>query len=110
MNQLHTKVGKQYFQIEGTERRFVKQITKEGVTWTTIQKMIGRSPDTINTIVRQRILVKAVLLCCSDRWHVTFVNAAMLSAGSCDRWRVLFFNASSSGWAYATVSNGMPFS
>jgi IS30 family transposase len=61
INQLHTKVGKQYFQIEDTERRLVKQITKEGIPWTTIQKITGRSPDTISTIVRQRILVKAVL-------------------------------------------------
>lgn len=37
--------------VDETERRLVKGMAKEGIPWTTIQKVTGRSSDTLNNIL-----------------------------------------------------------
>jgi len=47
-------MGKSFKQVNDTERHLVKGMVKEGIPWTTIQRITGRSPDTINSIVHAK--------------------------------------------------------
>ena len=47
-------MGKSFCHVDTTERRLVKNMAKEGVPWSTIQKITGRTPDTINSIIKAR--------------------------------------------------------
>ena len=49
-------MGKTYCHVDDTERRLVKQMAKEGVPWTTTQKVIGRSADTINATLHKEAI------------------------------------------------------
>lgn len=44
-------MGKSFQQVDATERRLIKQMVKEGIPWTTIQRITKRSPDTINNVL-----------------------------------------------------------
>ena len=44
-------MGKTYRQVGGTERRLAKNMRKLNVTWDVIQKVMERSPDTLNNII-----------------------------------------------------------
>jgi len=41
---------KQFHHADDTERRLIKGMAKEGIPWKTIQKITGRSSDTLNNI------------------------------------------------------------
>jgi predicted transcriptional regulator len=45
-------MGKSFCQVDITERRLVKNMVKEGLTWSAIQKITGRTPDTISSILK----------------------------------------------------------
>ena len=45
-------MGKSCCQVDATERRLVKGMSKEGIPWSTIQKITSRTPDTINSILK----------------------------------------------------------
>ena len=40
-------MGKQYHHVDETERRLVKNMLQAKLSWAVIQKITGRSPDTI---------------------------------------------------------------
>ena len=40
-------MGKSFQQVDATERRLIKQMAKEGIPWTTSQRITKRSPDFI---------------------------------------------------------------
>ena len=42
-------------QVDDTERRLVKNMLKAKITWTKIQKITGRSSDTLSSIAKSRI-------------------------------------------------------
>ena len=42
---------KQFHHADDTERRLIKGMAKEGISWKTIQKITGRSCDTLNKII-----------------------------------------------------------
>ena len=48
-----SEMGKTYCNVDDIERRLVKQMAKEGVPWTTMQKVTGRSADTINATLHK---------------------------------------------------------
>ena len=43
------------FKQVGSERRLVKNMIKESITWAKIQKINGRSPDTLRSIAKSGI-------------------------------------------------------
>ena len=45
-------MGKVFQQVNETESRLVSKMAKEGIPWTQIQRITGRSPDTINSILK----------------------------------------------------------
>ena len=47
-------MGKTLQQVNETEPRLVKMMVKDGVPWTQIQRITGRSSDTINTSVKSK--------------------------------------------------------
>ena len=52
INKPTSEMGKTYYHVDDTERRLVKQMAKEGVPWTTMQKVTGRSADTTYATVK----------------------------------------------------------
>ena len=44
-------MGKTFKHVDDTERRLVANMVEEGIPWSTIQKVTGRTPDTINSIL-----------------------------------------------------------
>ena len=44
-----------FHQVDDTERRLVKNNLKEKITWGKIQKITGRSSDTLSSIAKSRI-------------------------------------------------------
>ena len=51
-----SEMGKTYYHVDDTERRLVEQMAKEGVPWTTMQKVTGRSADTINATLHKEAI------------------------------------------------------
>ena len=47
--------GRTFKQVNDTERRLVKNMMKEKLTWAKIQKITRRTPDTLRSIVKSRI-------------------------------------------------------
>jgi len=47
-------MGKTCGRIDDTERRIVKNMRKAKMTWAVIQKVTGRSPDTLNAIINPK--------------------------------------------------------
>ena len=45
-------MGKLYTHVDSTEKRLVKNMVKEGLTWAQVQRITGRIPDTINGILQ----------------------------------------------------------
>ena len=45
-------MGKFYTHVDSTEKRLVKNMVKEGLTWAQVQRITGRSPDTINGMLQ----------------------------------------------------------
>jgi transposase len=54
----HT-MGKQFGHVDNTERRLVKSMVKAGLTWSKVQEITGRSPDTIKGILKAKTAAKA---------------------------------------------------
>ena len=48
---LSVRMGKGFTHVDDTERRLVRNMKKEGVSWTSIQKITGRSSDTLLNIL-----------------------------------------------------------
>ena len=44
-------MGRSFKQVDETERRLVHNMRKENLTWSTIQRSTGRTPDTLNAII-----------------------------------------------------------
>ena len=42
-------MAKGFRHVDDTERRLVRNMVKEGIPWVTIQRITGRSPDTIRS-------------------------------------------------------------
>lgn len=58
---LHSiKVGKLYNHVDDTERRLVKNMISAGIPWSKVQKVTGRSSDTIHSIVCSFTCIPAV--------------------------------------------------
>ena len=47
-------MGKTFKQVDETERRLVRNMSREKLTWKQVQKITGRSPDTINAILNYK--------------------------------------------------------
>ena len=47
-------MGRTFKQVDETERRLVKNMRKEKLTWEVIQRITGRSPDTLNSIINPK--------------------------------------------------------
>ena len=47
-------MGKTFKQVDETERRLVRNMFREKLTWKQVQKITGRSPDTINAILNYK--------------------------------------------------------
>ena len=45
-------MGRTFKQVDETERRLVKNMRKEKLTWEVIQRITGRSPDTLSSIIK----------------------------------------------------------
>ena len=44
-------MGKCFEQVSDRERKLIKEMAKEGLLWTQIQRITGRSSETINTVL-----------------------------------------------------------
>ena len=47
-------MGKLYSHVDDTERRLVKSMISAGILWSQVQKVTGRSRDTIHSILKPR--------------------------------------------------------
>ena len=42
-------------QVDATEKRLIKNMHREGITWKIMQRITGRSPDTLNAVLHSKI-------------------------------------------------------
>ena len=47
-------MGRTFTQVDDTERRLVKSMRKAKLSWEVMQKITGRSPDTLNSILNPK--------------------------------------------------------
>ena len=55
-------MGRTFKQVDETERRLVKNMRKEKLTWEVIQRITGRSPDTLNSIIKNGLFKSVHLI------------------------------------------------
>ena len=46
-------------QVDATEKRLITNMHREGLTWTMMQRITGRSPDTLNAVLHSKTHGKA---------------------------------------------------
>ena len=47
-------MGKTFKHVDATERRLVRNMFREKLAWKTVQRITGRSPDTLNAILKYK--------------------------------------------------------
>ena len=55
-------MGRTFKQVDETERRLVKNMRKEKLTWEVIQRITGRSPDTLSSIIKNGLFKRAAIV------------------------------------------------
>jgi hypothetical protein len=48
-------MGKHFQHVDDTEARLVKSMVAQKIPWSMVQKVTGRSPDTIQSILRRKL-------------------------------------------------------
>ena len=55
LRRLTTAMGKHFQHVDDTEARLVKSMVAQKIPWSMVQKVTGRSPDTIQSILRRKL-------------------------------------------------------